>query len=204
MAGRALRPGTRRLARVDSRVAGLRRAAAAARGDCAVSTAVVTRSLLPRRVDRQLRSLERSRASDRDPITGLRQTVDAIWKVVEQAASEPALGVSRHEGSALLARRELVQRGACILSAVISRGMESGAFRPRPGCESWAIRRLPFAMVAGACVHWVFGLATAPSLRASVAVKAALDVLLPAAIERAKPRLSRPLPWQWRYQPTND
>src|SRR3989454_12630656 len=118
MAGRALRPGTRRLARIDSRAAAVHRAAAAARGDCAVSTAVVPRSLLPRRVDRQLRSLERARESDRDPITGLHETVDAIWKVVEQAASEPALDVSRHEGSALLARRELVQRGAYVLSAL--------------------------------------------------------------------------------------
>ena len=168
-----------------------------------MSTAVVPRSLLPRRVDRQLRSLERARESDRHPITALRETVDAIWKVVEQAASEPALDVSRHEGSALLARRELVQRGAYVLSAVIGRGMASGAFRPRPGCESWALRRLPFAIVAGACLHWVFGLATAPSLRARIAVKAALDVLRPTALERATPRLSKPLPWQWHYQPTN-
>ena len=56
-----------------------------------MSTAVVPRSLLPRRVDRQLRSLERGRESDRHPITALRETVDAIWKVVEQAASGCAL-----------------------------------------------------------------------------------------------------------------
>jgi hypothetical protein len=38
---------------------------------------------------------------------------------------------------------------------------------------------LPFAIVSGACVHWVFGLATALSLRSSVAVEAALEVLRP-------------------------
>jgi len=121
--------------------------------------------------------LERVGASDRDPITALRETVEAIWKVVKQAASEPALRTSRHDARALLARRELVQRGTCVLSAVIRAGVESGAFRP--GCASWAIRRLPFAIVAGACVHWVFGLAAAPSLRASMAVEAALDALRP-------------------------
>jgi hypothetical protein len=92
-----------------------------------VSTAVVSRSLLPRRVDRQLRSLERSRESDRDPITGLRETVEAIWKIVEQAASERSLDGSRHGTRALLARRELVERGTCTLSAVIRRGVASGA-----------------------------------------------------------------------------
>ena len=134
-------------------------------------------SLLPRRVDRRLRSLEGVRESDCDPIAALRETVEAIWKVVEWAASEPALDSSRHEARALLARRELVQRGTCNLAAVIRAGVNSGAFQP--GCASWAIRRMPFAIVAGACVPWVFGLATAPSLRASVAVEAALEVLRP-------------------------
>ena len=134
-------------------------------------------SLLPRHVDTQLRSLERVGESDRDPITALRETVEAIWNVVEQAASEPALDTSRHDARALLARRELVQRGTCVLSAVIQRGVESGVFRP--GCASWAMRRLPFAIVAGACVYWVIGLATAPSLRATVAVEATLDVSRP-------------------------
>src|SRR5256885_13320556 len=40
----ALRPGARRLDRIDSRAEGVHRAAAPARGDCAVSTAVVPRS----------------------------------------------------------------------------------------------------------------------------------------------------------------
>jgi len=49
--------------------------------------------------------LERVGASYRDPITALRETVEAIWKVVEQAASEPALDTSRHDARALLARQ---------------------------------------------------------------------------------------------------
>ena len=113
----------------------------------------------------------RSGKSDRDVTTALRETVEAIWKVVEQASSEPALDAS------LLARRELVQRGTCALSAVICQGVASGAFRPR--CPSWAIRRLPFAIVAGACLQWVFGLAPGPSLRASTAAAAALEILRP-------------------------
>src|SRR5258705_150785 len=113
----------------------------------------------------------RAGKSDRDATTALRETVEAIWKVVEQASSEQAL-----DGS-LLARRELVQRGTCALSAVICHGVASGAFRPH--CPSWAIRRLPFAIVAGACLHWVVGLAPGPSLRARTAVAAALDILRP-------------------------
>jgi len=46
----------------------------------------------------------RAGKSDRDATTALRETVEAIWKVVEQASSEQALAGS------LLARRELVQR----------------------------------------------------------------------------------------------
>jgi hypothetical protein len=141
------------------------------------ATSAGPRSLLPPGVDTQLRSLERSTKSDREPTTALRETVEAIWQIVEQAASERALDGSRHGASALLARRELLQRGTCTLSAVIRRGVASGAFRPRRA--SWAIRRLPFAIVAGACAQWVFGLATAPSLRASAAVKGALEVLRP-------------------------
>lgn len=133
------------------------------------------RSLLPRRVDRQLRSLEHSSTSGRDPTTALRETVEAIWRIVEQASSERRLDGSRYGASALLARRELVRRGTYALSAVIRRGIASGAFRPR--CAAWAIRGLPFAIVAGACAHWVFGLAPAPSLRASIAVEGALEVL---------------------------
>jgi len=125
----------------------------------------------------ELRSLERSRKSDRDPVATLRETVEAIWTIVAGATSDISLHGSRHGGGALLARRELVQRGTCALSAVIRRGVASGAFRPRS--PSWAIRRLPFAIVAGACVHWMIGLATGPSLRASTAVEGALEVLRP-------------------------
>src|SRR5713101_3009542 len=117
------------------------------------------------------RTSSRSGKSDRDATTARRATVEAIWKVVEQASSAEAL-----DGS-LLVRRELVQRGTCALSAVICQGVASGAFRPR--CPSWAIRRLPFAIVAGACLHWVLGLAPGPSLRARTAVAAALEVLRP-------------------------
>ena len=46
-------------------------------------------SLLPRQLDRQLRSLERVAESHREPITALRETVEAIWKLVERVASEP-------------------------------------------------------------------------------------------------------------------
>ena len=113
----------------------------------------------------------RSGKSARDATAALRKTVEGIWKVVEQASSERAL-----DGS-LLARRQLVQRGTCALSTVIRQGVASGAFRP--GCESWAIRRLPIAIVAGACAHWVLGLATGPSLRASTAVAATLEILRP-------------------------
>jgi len=117
------------------------------------------------------RTWSRSGKSDRDATTALRETVEAIWKLVEQASSEQAL-----DGS-LLARRELVQRGTCALSAVIHQGVATGAFRP--GCASWAIRRLPFAIVAGACLQWVLGLAAGPSLRASTAAAAALEILRP-------------------------
>ena len=137
----------------------------------------VPRSLLSPRVDLQLRSLERSRTSDRDPIATLRETVQAIWTIVASATSEMSLHGSPDGDGAVLARRELVQRGTCALSTVIRRGVASGAFRPR--CPSWAIRRLPFALVAGACVHWMIGLAMGPSLRANIAVAAALDVLRP-------------------------
>src|SRR5260370_26405588 len=140
-------------------------------------TAAVSRSLLPARVDAQLRSLERSSKVDRDPTTALRETVQAIWRIVERAASERALRGSRHGVHALLARRDLVQRGTCALSGVIRRGSGSGAFQP--GCASWAIRRVPFAIVAGASVRWGFRPATARSLRASMAVAGALEVLRP-------------------------
>jgi hypothetical protein len=38
---------------------------------------------------------------------------------------------------------------------------------------------LPFALVAGACAHWVFGLSQRPALRAGATVEAALAVLRP-------------------------
>ena len=141
---------------------------------------VAFRSLLPPRVDTQLRALE-CRKPNRDAASALRETVQAIWRIVEQASSETALNGSHHGVNALLARHELVHRGTRALSAVIRRGIASGAFRPR--CVSWAIRRLPFAIVSGACVHWVFGLAAGPSLRASTAVEGAVQVLRPQRAE---------------------
>ena len=159
------------------------------RGDAAAGerrddpAARVSGSLLPQRVDTQLRSLERSGMSDRDATTALRETVEAIWTVVEHRSSEGALDGSRRDTSALLARRELVQRGTCALSAVIRQGVASGAFRPR--CASWAIHRLPFAIVAGACLHWMLGLATGPAIRSRTAVETALQVLRPR--HRARP-----------------
>jgi histone H3/H4 len=132
-------------------------------------------SLLPARIDRALRAVADAAKTEGDPATALRNTVEAIWTTVTQAVSEPALEPSRHTVRALLARRELVQRGTRILSAVIRRGVESGAFRPR--CVPWASERLPFAIVRGACVHWMFGLSKRPSLRAGTAVAAALEIL---------------------------
>jgi len=87
----------------------------------------VNGSLLLRHVDTQLRSLERVGESDRDPITALRETVEAIWKVVERVASEPAPDAAWHDARALLARRELMQRATCVLSAVIQRGRRNDA-----------------------------------------------------------------------------
>src|SRR6185312_17522044 len=127
------------------------------------------------------RTSSRSGKSDRDATTALRETVEAIWKLVDRASSDGTGG--------LLARRELVQRGTCALSAVIHQGVATGAFRP--GCASWAIRRLPFALVAGACLQWVLGLAAGPSLRASTAAAAALEVLRP------RPRAGRVVRKYW-------
>jgi len=135
----------------------------------------MSQSLLPPRVDLQLRSLERSWRPDRDPITALRETVEAIWTIVEGTVSDRSLDALHEGGSALLARRELVQRGTCILSEVIRRGVDSDAFRP--ACVPWAVERLPFAIVRGACVHWMFGLSKRPSVAAGTAVAAALEIL---------------------------
>ena len=112
-----------------------------------------------------------------DPSTLLAETVHAVWTMIERAATDGALDPSRRDGGALLARRELVQRGTGMVSAVIRRGVESGAFWPR--CRAWAIHRLPFAIVAGGCAHWLLGLSTGPSLRARTAVQAALEILRP-------------------------
>src|SRR5260370_38957070 len=110
----------------------------AAAGERRVDPAAhVSGSLLPQRVDTQLRSLQWSGTSDRDATTALRETVEAIWTVVEHAASARAPDGSRRDTSALLARRELVQRGTCALSAVIRQGVASGAFRPP--CPSRAL-----------------------------------------------------------------
>lgn len=134
-------------------------------------------SLLPPRVDLRLQWLERVGESADDPTAALRDTVDAIWEIIEQATSEPTLDSVHHGLTALLARRELIQRATHTLSAVIRRGVASGAFRPR--CTPWAIERLPFAIVTGACVHWTLGLATGPSLRAGAAIEMGLEVLRP-------------------------
>jgi hypothetical protein len=139
--------------------------------------ATLSRSLLRERLEWELRARERSHRSEADPTTALRETVEAIWKIVEQAARESALDGPRHDIDAVLARRELVRCGTRALSAVVRRGVESGAFRP--ACAPWAIRRLPFALVAGACAHWVFGLAPRPALRPRATVQAALAVLRP-------------------------
>jgi len=132
-------------------------------------------SLLPARIDRALRAVADAGQADRDSVTALRNTIEAIWRIVKRQASDRPLDRSRHSAGELLARRELLQRGTCILSAVIRRGVESGAFRPP--CVAWAVEGLPFAIVRGACVHWVFGLSKTPSVRAGTAVAAALEVL---------------------------
>jgi hypothetical protein len=138
---------------------------------------MVSRSPLRERLEREFRARERAHRPAADPTTALRETVEAIWKIVEHAARESALDGSRHDIDAVLARRELVRCGTRELSAVIRRGVESGAFRP--ACAPWAIRRLPFALVAGACAQWVFGLSQRPALRARATVQAALEVLRP-------------------------
>jgi hypothetical protein len=129
------------------------------------------------RLEARWRALERSSRASADPTTALAETVAGIWWILEQAASAQGLDVARGGIRAVLARRQLVRRGTRALSRVIRRGVAAGAFRP--ACPAWAIRRLPFAIVSGACVHWVFGLATRPSLRATTAVGAALELLRP-------------------------
>ena len=132
-------------------------------------------SLLPTRIETTLRALEDAAKTEGNPATALRNTIEAIWRIVKRQASDRPLDRTRHSAAELLARRELVQRGTCILSAVIRRGVESGAFRPP--CLPWAVERLPFAIVRGACLQWVFGLSKKPSVRAGTAVVAALEIL---------------------------
>src|SRR2546426_9443917 len=83
----------------------------------------------------------RSSSSHADLIAALRETVESTWRAVAQAAPE----------TALLARRELVRRETCKLSAVIRGGVAAGAFRPES--PSGAIERLPLAILAGAGGH---------------------------------------------------
>src|SRR2546427_11632931 len=116
----------------------------------------------------------RSSSSHADPIAALRETVESIWRAVAQAAPE----------TALLARRELVRRETCKLSAVIRRGVAAGAFPPE--CPSWAIERLPFAIVAGACAHLGLGLSQGPSLRAGTAGGGAPGSLQPGTRRPAR------------------
>src|SRR5881397_2698999 len=83
----------------------------------------------------------RSSSSHADPIAALRETVESIWRAVAQAAPE----------TALLARRELVRRETCKLSAVIRGGVAAGAFRPE--CPSWAIERSEERRVGKECIE---------------------------------------------------
>jgi len=101
-----------------------------------------------------LRALERRMPPDRDPTRALHDAIEAIGKIAERAAGEGTFGAFR--------RRQLVRRGAHVLSGMIRRGLESGAFRP--SCARWAVQRLPYAIVAGVCARWVFGLPEERSL----------------------------------------
>ena len=119
-----------------------------------------------------LRVLERPTPPSGDPTRGLRDAIEAIGKIAERAAGEGAFDDFR--------RRQLVRRGADVLSAIIRRGVESGAFRPY--CARWAVQRLPYAIVAGVCARWVFGLPEERSLGAGAAADAALEALCPPVL----------------------
>ena len=121
-----------------------------------------------------LRVLERPTPPSGDPTRGLRDAIEAIGKIAERAAGEGTFGDLR--------RRQLVKRGAHVLSGMIQRGVESGAFRPH--CALWAIQSLPYAIVAGVCARWVFGLPEERSLRAGAAADAALEALCPPVLAR--------------------
>ncbi len=119
-----------------------------------------------------LRALED--LTDGDPTEALRETVDTIGRIAQRAAGEVGFDSRR--------RRDLVRRGAHVLAAIIRRGVESGAFRPH--CALWAIQSLPYAIVAGVCARWVFGLPEERSLRAGAAADAALEALCPPVLAR--------------------
>src|SRR5439155_1046118 len=95
-----------------------------------------------------------------------------LGRRVVRAAAVGAFGALR--------RRQLVRRGANVLSTIIQRGVESGAFRPH--CARWAVQRLPYAIVAGVCARWVFGLPEERSLGAGAAADAALEALCPPVL----------------------
>ena len=119
-----------------------------------------------------LRALERPTPPDCDPTRALHDVIEAIEEIAERAAAEGAFGAFR--------RRQLVRRGAHVLSTIIQRGVESGAFRPH--CARWAVQRLPYAIVAGVCARWVFGLPEERSLGAGAAADAALEALCPPVL----------------------
>ena len=119
-----------------------------------------------------LRALERPTPPDCDPTRALHDVIEAIEEIAERAAAEGAFGALR--------RRQLVRRGAHVLSTIIQRGVESGAFRPH--CARWAVQRLPYAIVAGVCARWVFGLPEERSLGAGAAADAALEALCPPVL----------------------
>jgi hypothetical protein len=117
-----------------------------------------------------------------DPAAALRKAIGALWSAFEQAAREGMFDA--------VSRRELERQGRRVLSGIIRRGLQSGAFRPR--CALWAAQRLPFAIVAGAGASWVFGLAERSSLSANVVTQAALEILeANRHVEAAAPQLGR-------------
>lgn len=133
------------------------------------------RSLLSPGVDTALRALDLAAELRGEGSTALRRTIEEIWKIVAWAARDPALDTASRGVSALFARRELVRRSTATLASLVRRGVAAGVFQPR--CSSWAIEHLPYAIVAGGCAHWMLGISAEPSLRASTAVAAMLEVL---------------------------
>ena len=119
-----------------------------------------------------LRALEWPTPPSGDPTRALHDAIATIGRIAERAAGEGAFGDFR--------RRQLVRRGAHVLSTIIQRGVESGAFRPY--CARWAVQRLPYAIVAGVCARWVFGLPEERSLGAGAAADAALEALCPPVL----------------------